>query len=168
MRAVVLDSGAVTRLASRDRLSAARIGSLKRRGIWPPVVPSVVLAECLTGRQSIDAVTNRFLKGCDIEEQLPEQIARNAGRLRDRTGRASEISAVDAVVIAMAEPVRPCSQRDKDQWWYWTDEWQAGEQQITADRAAGRRGPVFASGDEFLAALREGAATDGAGDSTSR
>ena len=104
MRAVVLDSGAVTRLASRERLAAARIGSLKRRGIWPPVVPSVVLAECLTGRQSIDAVTNRFLKGCDIEEQLPEQIARNAGRLRDRTGRASEISAVDAVVIAMAEP----------------------------------------------------------------
>ena len=49
----------------------------------------------------------------------------------------------------------PESQRDKDQWWYWTDEWQAGEQQITADRAAGRRGPVFASGDEFLAALRE-------------
>ena len=96
MGAVVLDSGAVTRLAGRDRRSAARIGSLTRRGIWPPVVPSVVLAECLTGRQSIDPVTNRFLKGCDIEEQLPEQVARNAGRLRDRTGRASEISAVDA------------------------------------------------------------------------
>ena len=104
MRAVVLDSGAVTRLASRDRRSAARIGLLKRRGIWPPVVPSVVLAECLTGRQGIDAVTNRFLKGCNIGEQLPEQIARNAGRLRGRTGRASEISAVDAVVVAVAEP----------------------------------------------------------------
>ena len=64
----------------------------------------MVLAECLTGRQSIDAVTNRFLKGCNIEEQLSEQIARNAGRLRDRTDRASEISAVDAVVVAMAEP----------------------------------------------------------------
>ena len=104
MKAVVLDSGAVTRLARQDRLTAARIGSLKRRGIWPPVVPSVVLVECLTGRQRIDAVTNRFLKGCDVEEQLTEQIARNAGRLRDRTGRASEISAVDAVVIAVAEP----------------------------------------------------------------
>lgn len=104
MSTVVLDSGAVTRLARRDRRAVARIGSLKRRGIWPPVVPSVVLAECLTGRQSIDAVTNRFLKGCSIEEQLPEQIARNAGRLRDRTGRASEISAVDAVVVAVAEP----------------------------------------------------------------
>ena len=61
-----------------------------------------------------------------------------------------------------------CSQRDKDQWWYWTGEWQAGEQQIAQDRAAGRRGPVFADGDEFLAALREAAAADGAGDSTSR
>ena len=64
--------------------------------------------------------------------------------------------------------LRPCSQRDEDQWWYWTDEWQSGEQQITEDRAAGRRGPVFASGDEFLAALREVAATDGPGDSSSR
>ena len=61
-----------------------------------------------------------------------------------------------------------CSQRDKDQWWYWTGEWQAGEQQIAQDRAAGRRGPVFAGGDEFLAALREAAAADEAGDSTSR
>ena len=39
MKAVVLDSGAVTRLARQDRLTAARIGSLKRRGIWPPTVP---------------------------------------------------------------------------------------------------------------------------------
>ena len=52
--------------------------------------------------------------------------------------------------------------------WYWTDEWQAGEQQIVEDRAAGRRGPVFASGDEFLAALRETAASDRASDSSSR
>lgn len=63
---------------------------------------------------------------------------------------------------------RPCSQRDKAQWWYWTGEWQSGEQQITEDRAAGRRGPVFASGDEFLAALRQLATTDGPGGSGSR
>ena len=56
----------------------------------------------------------------------------------------------------------------KDQWWYWTDEWQAGEQQIAQDRTAGTRGPVFASGDEFLAALREAVATDGAVESISR
>ena len=55
-----------------------------------------------------------------------------------------------------------------DQWWYLTDEWRAGEQQVSEDRAAGRRGPVFASGDEFLAALREVAAAGGASGSSSR
>jgi len=34
----------------------------KRDGIWPPIVPSVVLVESLTGRQRADALTNRFLK----------------------------------------------------------------------------------------------------------
>ena len=85
-----------------------------------------------------------------------------------RQARLSEGDELDVEMTSDGILLRPCSQRDKDQWWYWTDEWQAGEQQITEDRAAGRRGPVFASGDEFLAALREAAATDGAGDSTSR
>lgn len=104
MSTVILDSGAVTRLARRDSRAAARIGSLKQRDIWPPVVPAVVLVECLSGRQGTDAVTNRFLKSCTVEEHLAQQIARKAATLRDRTGRASEISAVDAVVVAMAEP----------------------------------------------------------------
>lgn len=64
--------------------------------------------------------------------------------------------------------LRPYSQRDEDQWWYWTNEWQAGEQQISEDQAAGKRGPVFASGDEFLAGLRQVAAIDGPGDSSAR
>ena len=85
-----------------------------------------------------------------------------------RQARLSEGDELDVEMTSDGILLRPCSQRDKDQWWYWTDEWQAGEKQIVEDRAAGRRGPVFASGDEFLAALREGAATDGAGDSTSR
>ena len=85
-----------------------------------------------------------------------------------RQARLSEGDELDVEMTSDGILFRPCSQRDKDQWWYWTDEWQAGEQQITEDRAAGRRGPVFASGDELLAALREAAATDGAVDSTSR
>ena len=85
-----------------------------------------------------------------------------------RQARLSEGDELDAEMISDGILLRPCSLRDKDQWWYWTDEWQAGEQQITEDRAAGRRGPVFASGDEFLAALREAVATDGAVDSILR
>ena len=85
-----------------------------------------------------------------------------------RQARLSEGDELDVEMTSDGILFRPCSQRGKDQWWYWSDEWQAGEQQIVGDRAAGRCGAVFASGDEFLAALREGAATDGAVDSSSR
>lgn len=48
----------------------------------------------------------------------------------------------------------PCAERDPDQAWYWTPEWQEGEQQIELDRAAGPSGPVFDSADELPDALR--------------
>ena len=76
-----------------------------------------------------------------------------------RQARLSEGDELDVEMTSDGILLRSCSQRDEDQWWYWTDEWQAGEQQITEDRAAGRSGPVFGSGDEFLTALREAAAT---------
>ena len=46
------------------------------------------------------------------------------------------------------------AERDPDQAWYWTPEWQEGEEQIELDRAAGRFGPVFGSAGEFLDALQ--------------
>ena len=99
--ALVLDSGGVSRLAQRRPETVALIAVLKRDGLWPPVVPTVVLAASLSGRQRTDAVVNRLLKICDVVEELPEHIARRAGSLRALAGRGS---AVDAVVIAMAEP----------------------------------------------------------------
>ena len=101
MRLLVLDSGGVTGLAQRWQRAAALIATLVQDEIWPPVVPSVVLAECVSGRQSTDATVNRLLKHCDIVEVLPEQVARRAGALRARAGRGS---AVDALVVALAEP----------------------------------------------------------------
>lgn len=77
------------------------IAAFTAEGLWPPVVPSVVLAESITGRQRNDANTNRFLKTCDIVEELPEHVARRAGDLR---ALARQGSAVDAIVIATAEP----------------------------------------------------------------
>lgn len=65
------------------------------------MVPSLVLVESLTGRQRHDALVNRLLKTCDVIEHLPERLARRAGSLRAQARRGS---AVDAVVIAMAEP----------------------------------------------------------------
>jgi hypothetical protein len=98
---LVLDSGGVTRLSRQNQDAAAMIAVFKRDGIWPPVVPSVVLVETLTGRQRADALTNRFLKTCDIVEDAPQHLARRAAALRTSARRGS---AVDAIVVAMAEP----------------------------------------------------------------
>ena len=85
------------------------IAVFRRDGLWPPVVPSVVLVECLSGRQHTDALVNRLLKTCDIVEALPEVVARRAGVLR---AKARTGSAVDAVVVATAEPGGAVLSRD--------------------------------------------------------
>jgi hypothetical protein len=98
---LVLDSGGVTHLAERSRRAVALIVALRREGLWPPVVPSVVLVECLQGHAGRDAVANRFLKTCDLVTEIPDALARRAAQLRRLARRGS---AVDALVIATAEP----------------------------------------------------------------
>lgn len=98
---LVLDSGAVSRLAERSRRAVALILALREQGVWPPVVPAIVLVECLQGHAGRDANTNRFLKTCDVVEQTPEALARRAAFLRRLARRGS---AVDALVVAFAEP----------------------------------------------------------------
>lgn len=98
---LVLDSGGVSQLAEHTRRAAALIQALRDHGLWPPLVPAPVLVECLEGHPGRDALTNRFLKTCDIVEEVSEQLARRAALLRRRAGRGS---AVDALVVAMAEP----------------------------------------------------------------
>lgn len=98
---LVLDSGAVSRLAERSRASAALILALREEGLWPAVVPSAVLVECLQGHAGRDATANQLLKTCDVVERIPESLARRAALLRRRARRGS---AVDAIVVAIAEP----------------------------------------------------------------
>ena len=98
---LILDSGGVSRLAVRSRQMAALILALRERDVWPPLVPSVVLVECLQGHAGRDAHANAFLKTCDIVEDVPERLARRAAFLRRKARRGS---AVDALVVAFAEP----------------------------------------------------------------
>jgi hypothetical protein len=98
---LVLDSGGVSRLAERTTAAAALIIAFQREGLWPPLVPSIVLVECLRGRPGQDAGTNRFLETCHLETSLPEPLARRAAHQRRLARRGS---AVDAVVVASAEP----------------------------------------------------------------
>ena len=101
MNRLVLDSGGVTCLARRSQDAAALITALVCQGIWPPVVPAVVLVECYSGRSQHDAVTNRFLKTCDIVDEVPEHVTHRVGVLRAAAQRGS---AIDALVVAFAEP----------------------------------------------------------------
>ena len=101
MTKLVLDSGGVSLLARQSKDATARIRSFLHEGMWPPFVPSIVLVECLQGHAGRDAPTNQFLRTCDVVEEIPEGLARRAAQLRRlaKTG-----SAVDALVVAIAEP----------------------------------------------------------------
>ena len=98
---LVLDAGGVSRLAERSQQVAALIMALREQDLWPPVVPSIVLVECLEGHAGRDAVANRFLKTCDVVEEVAEPLVRRAAALRRRARRGS---AVDALAVAFAEP----------------------------------------------------------------
>jgi hypothetical protein len=98
---LVLDSGGVSKLAERSTRAAALIMAFKQHGLWPPLVPSAVLVECLFGRPDKDARTNQFLKTCDVDVFLLETRARRAALLRQLAGPGS---AVDAFVVTAAEP----------------------------------------------------------------
>lgn len=94
---LVLDSGGVSLLAA----STADTARFRLRFGWPALVPSVVLAESLTGDHRRDHAANGFLQGCVVVD-VDEHVAREAARLRTLTGRAGSITAVDAVVAALA------------------------------------------------------------------
>ncbi|MBP2349531.1 hypothetical protein JOF29_000614 [Kribbella aluminosa] len=101
MRQAVLDSGAVSFFVEGSSRAKAVLAVLGIEGLWPPIVPSAVLVECLTGHPQKDVRTNRFLKSCDIGVTLDESAARRAAKLRTDAGKGS---AVDAIVVAIAEP----------------------------------------------------------------
>jgi hypothetical protein len=98
---LVLDSGGLSRLSQRTRRAAALVEALHAENLWPPIVPTMVLAESTTGAARTDANINRLVKSCDVDPIVAESTARRAGYLR---ARARKGSAVDAVVVAFAEP----------------------------------------------------------------
>ena len=93
---ILVDPRLALGAGDRDDLLA-----LRDEGLWPPRVPSMVLVECLEGHAGRDATENRLLKTCDVVENVPAALARRAALLRRRARCGS---AVDALVVAMAEP----------------------------------------------------------------
>ncbi|MBX3227405.1 MAG: hypothetical protein KIT84_13710 [Labilithrix sp.] len=101
MPILVLDAGGLSRLAERSLRASSLLTALRREELWPPLVPSSVLVECLTGHPGRDANVNRLIRTCNVEERIPETIVRRAAALRFAARRGS---AVDAFVVASAEP----------------------------------------------------------------
>ncbi len=95
---LILDSHGVTRLAG-DR---ARLAELRNRGEWPALVPTVVLVEALSGDHRRDYHENRLLRTCDIRT-VHEDLARQAAALRAQVKARRIPSAVDAIVVAVAD-----------------------------------------------------------------
>jgi predicted nucleic acid-binding protein len=98
---LILDSGAMSRLSERSTRALALMRAFRADDLWRPIAPTVVLVESLQGHSGRDATTNQFLKTCTIESQVSERTARRAAELRRRARRGS---AVDAIVVALAEP----------------------------------------------------------------
>lgn len=103
MTAVLLDSGALSAWAGRDRRVLAALEAVRRAG-GRVVVPTVVLAESTTGLSDRDAAVNLRVKGC-VLDPCDEHRARRAAALRFATGDAGGVSVVDAVVAATGESV---------------------------------------------------------------
>jgi predicted nucleic acid-binding protein len=98
---LVLDSGGFGLLSERSKRALALIEEFRTAGLWPPVVPTMVLVESLQGHPGRDANANRFLKTVMKDESVGVDVARRAAELRRR---AKHGSAVDALVVAVAEP----------------------------------------------------------------
>jgi antitoxin PrlF len=76
---------------------------------------------------------------------LPDEI-RKAAHLEEGDLLEAEITA-EGILL------RPQKLIDATQAWFWKAEWQAGEREADADRAAGRI-DNFSSGDELIDAMR--------------
>jgi len=69
------------------------------------------MVESLTRRADRDAPANRLLKICDLDDRLPTARARRAATFCHRARRGS---AVDAIVVASAEPGGTVLTQDRD------------------------------------------------------
>jgi antitoxin PrlF len=77
---------------------------------------------------------------------LPDDIRRAA--------RLEEGDLLEAELTPEGILLRPQKLIDATQAWFWASEWQSGEREADADRAAGRT-ETFESGEELIGALRK-------------
>ena len=98
---ILLDAGAVRRLADGSGRSVALLSTLRQRGLWPAQVPTVVVAEALSGELDPDRQVEALLRCCAVVTQIDGSVARRAAWLRAAVNQGST---ADALLVALAEP----------------------------------------------------------------
>ena len=91
-------------------------------------------------------------------ERMRQRIVRNDGSvaLPRKLREQANLRAGGPVCIRATEDgllITAGEERDPDQWWFWTEEWQKGEREVDAAIARGDGQRVFMSGEEFIAEL---------------
>jgi AbrB family looped-hinge helix DNA binding protein len=137
----------------------------RRVGRCPAVTAALVVVAYLT--DSVYDQKVRISKGGIVA--LPEPVDDEVGRVVIR-GRGQVtlpahvrlqlgLKEGDDLLITVEDGrvvLTPGTLVPRDQAWYWTRRWQAGERAADADLTRGRRGRVFDSDEEFLAVLAAG------------
>lgn len=105
--AIVLDSGAVTKLAEGDALACTVVEDLTQRG-WTTCIPAVTLAEVVTGHARPDAAVDHLVRRLGQTIDCDPALARSAGALRAHARKTqARPSGIDAIVAALAEARQP-------------------------------------------------------------
>ena len=105
---VVLDSGAITKVALADLLACSIVEDLSGRG-WAVCIPAPALAEVITGRAKTDAPIERLIKQVGNTVDCGEGLAKAAGVLRTKANRRKKLlpSGIDAIVAAATVVCQP-------------------------------------------------------------
>ena len=108
---VVLDSGAITKVALADLLACSIVEDLSGRG-WAVCIPAAALAEVITGRAKTDAPIERLIKQVGNTMDCGEKLAKAAGVLRTKAIRRKKVhpsgpSGIDAIVAAATVACQP-------------------------------------------------------------
>ena len=104
---VVLDSGAITKIANeRDCVARAMWETLATDG-WRSCIPAVTLVEITTGRPREDAAINLIARQAGSSVDCDDRLARAAGALRFACRRTATLSVTDSIVAAVADANQP-------------------------------------------------------------
>ena len=104
---VVLDPGAITKIANEyDSVARGMWETLTTSG-WRSCIPVVTLAEIITGRAHEDATINLLARQVDSTVDCDDRLARAAGSLRFACHGTATPSGTDSIVAAVAEANQP-------------------------------------------------------------